>query len=92
MNRGQLILENQVSSLKKKVEETGLQAKKKAKEMRSMIQRKLGEARSDLDTEKMKTKAELESLKQQVEEKEAQVTECKTMIAKLRGENDEFKG
>lgn len=92
LNKQQLILESQVSSLKKKVEETSQQAKKRVKEMRSLVQQKATVSRTQLDAEKLMTKSELESLRHQLDAKDALLTEHKTLVAKLTGENEEFKG
>lgn len=91
MNKKQLILENQVTALKKKVEEAGLQSKKKAKELRTLLQQKLAEAKTQIENEKSKNISEIVKLREEVEEKDRSISEKLAKITELTIQNEGFK-
>lgn len=91
LNKEQVILENKISALKKKVEEVSLVAKKKAKETKMMLQQKLAQNRSSMDSEKATMNNELAASKKELQEIRASMTDKGTKISQLAAENESLK-
>lgn len=91
LNKDQVILENKISALKKKIEEMSLQAKKKTKEMKSMIQQKMAQNKNSSDAEKAQLTSELNAIRKELNENQVGVTEKGTRISQLTAENESLK-
>jgi predicted nucleic acid-binding Zn-ribbon protein len=91
LNKEQVILENKISALKKKVEEVSLQAKKKNKEIKSLVQQKLAQNKNQNDSEKCQLASELATLRKELQDVQSQLIERGTKVSQLSLENDGLK-